>query len=359
MIGYLLLALFLLLSTLSLILAAAETVLLTAPLGFLYQKANAGQRHAQRILEARTRHFSSCLAVYSVHAALTRLASIAAICGAGMHFLTLWGGLVAALVAAFLLVLLESRVRLVAASRAHRLVVLSSVTLTIGCNPLLVWIPAVITTIARGRSEALSTRSRSALAHSTAGLLRLAAWHGPLARDEARSLSALVAFEGVTVGEVMTPAVAVAMLEDETSLRSALNRPETFTFAALPLYSQTREKITGYTQTKDLLRAALAGTAPEAPIASLRRPLLCVPRSAGIGRALALLAKTNEPIAQVVEASGTVVGLVTRTDLLETVLGVDMADEAQRPSDIHKLAAQLRDRRLAEVRSRYVDLPQA
>jgi CBS domain containing-hemolysin-like protein len=168
-----------------------------------------------------------------------------------------------------------------------------------------------------------------------------------------------VAFEGITVEEVMTPSVAMAMLEEKTALGSALSAPETFAFAALPLFHRDRESVGGYVLTVDLLRAALAGAVPDMPLSALRRPLLSVPRSAGIGRALALLTKTEEPMAQVVDSTGSVVGLVTRTDLMETVLGVDMAEESQRPSDIHRLAADLRDRRLAEVRSRYVDLPQA
>lgn len=359
MIGTLLFALSLLLASLGCLLAAAEIALLTLPLGYLYQRANAGQRPARRVLEARTKHLSSCLAVLHVHGSLVRLSAVAVVCTSMSILTQWWWGLLTAGAFGMALLVIESRLRLVAAARSHRLVGLTSAALVMGCSPLIVWIPALVSAVGRGRKDAIATRSRSALAHATTSLLRLAAWHGPLARDEAKALSSLVAFEGITVAEVMTPSVAMAMLKEDTPLRLALASPETFAFAALPVFRDQREQVTGYILTADLLRAALAGTAPETPLSELRRPLLSVPRSAGIGRTLALLAKTEEVIAQVIESSGTSVGLVTRTDLLETVLGMDLADEPQRPSDIHRLAAELRDRRLAENRSRYVDLPQA
>ena len=69
----------------------------------------------------------------------------------------------------------------------------------------------------------------------------------------------------------------------------------------------------------------------------------------------------REQIGIVTDEFGTVRGLVTLEDLLETILGTEILDESDQVADLRQLAVQLRNnrlRRLKDERRLVVDIPE-
>jgi len=107
------------------------------------------------------------------------------------------------------------------------------------------------------------------------------------------------------------------------------------------------DNIIGYVLSRDVLVAALRGDGNH-PVRSLLRPVVFIPENVGLDRALEEFLQRRQHLFIVVDEYGGVEGLLTLEDVLETILGAEIVDEADRVVDLRQLAQQRRDRRIAQ-----------
>ena len=105
---------------------------------------------------------------------------------------------------------------------------------------------------------------------------------------------------------------------------------------------------------REALLAAARGASRDTPLDQFRRDVHFLPETAPLSAALRHFLAEHEHLAMAVDEFGGVSGIVTLEDLVETILGVEIIDESDRVVDMRRLAAQLRDRRLARHRDRRV-----
>ena len=98
---------------------------------------------------------------------------------------------------------------------------------------------------------------------------------------------------------------------------------------------------------KDILRAALAGR-HTVPISKLRREVGFIPENVTLERALEQFLQKRQHLFMVVDEYGGVEGLLTMEDVLETMLGAEIIDEADHVVDLRALAKHRRDVRIAQ-----------
>ena len=79
----------------------------------------------------------------------------------------------------------------------------------------------------------------------------------------------------------------------------------------------------------------------DAPLSSLRRELFVVPETLPTPELLKNLTEMRLQIALVVNEYGSVMGLVTMEDLVETMLGMEIVDETDTAIDMQALAREL------------------
>ena len=203
---------------------------------------------------------------------------------------------------------------------------------------------------ASGRSaqgEAAS-RLRCAGRGEVSALVDTASNQGTLRGDESRVLSNMRRFEELLVEQVMTPRIVVAMMPANATAKDLLEAPDVASYSRIPLYQGERDTVTGYVLHREVL-AALARGESDAPLSRFARPLLSVSESMTLGAALRGFLGHHEHVAMVIDEHGTISGLVTLEDVIETILGREIVDEDDRVADLRVLAAQARDRRLARM----------
>lgn len=132
-------------------------------------------------------------------------------------------------------------------------------------------------------------------------------------------------FSEKRVREVMVPRPDMVMLDASQTLRAATPIILDTDYSRYPLYTGTRETITGIVFSKDILRAYATGTA-QRKLAEIARPPLFVPESKHISELFADLQRSRNHLALVVDEYGSVSGLVTLEDLLEEIVG-EIQDE--------------------------------
>ena len=118
---------------------------------------------------------------------------------------------------------------------------------------------------------------------------------------------------------IMTPRPRVQWVDLDSSNDKILSKVRACPHAQLLVCRGSVDEIVGIVRKQDLIDQVLAGGAPNVEQA-MHAPLI-VPKSTAILRTLDLFRKTPVHTAIVVDEFGMLQGIVTRTDLLETVAG--------------------------------------
>ncbi|WP_269621227.1 CBS domain-containing protein [Zhongshania sp. BJYM1] len=137
----------------------------------------------------------------------------------------------------------------------------------------------------------------------------------------------------------MTPRLVIFSLAESAIVSEVVDGNDVIPFSRIPVYADEPEKITGFIR-KDELMLAMARS-PNEPLSSLRRELFVVPESLAASELLKKLTEMRLQIALVVNEYGSVMGVVTMEDLVETMLGMEIVDETDTAVDMQALAREL------------------
>ncbi len=228
----------------------------------------------------------------------------------------------------------------------------------------LVLVSEGITRLLKRRSEA-TTVSKEEIA----ALARLGQEQGILGASEGRILSNLFRFANIATRDIMTPRTVMFSLPANTRVGELVprgnlkeseggsSRPEdtlrrsTMIFSRIPVYDDSPETIVGYVL-KDEIFLRAARDELDLPLAKIVRKLEVVPDSLPLPALFERLVATQEQIALVVDEYGGVAGVVTMEDVLETLLGLEIVDEADDAVDMREMARRKwRERRAALERA--------
>ncbi len=179
-------------------------------------------------------------------------------------------------------------------------------------------------------------------------LVETAREEGALDPGEYRIMTNIMQLSSIDVQDVMTPRTVVFGLPATMTVEEALRQPELQMYSRLPVYEGTDpDSVIGYVVTKDILRAALAGR-KTAEVGKLKRTVHFVPENISLERALEQFLQHRQHMFMVVDEHGGVEGLITMEDVMETMLGAEIVDEADHVVDLRQLAKQRRDARIAQ-----------
>jgi CBS domain containing-hemolysin-like protein len=180
-------------------------------------------------------------------------------------------------------------------------------------------------------------------------LVETARDEGALDPGEYRIMTNIMQLSSIEVTDVMTPRTVVAGLASDMTVADAIKRPELQTFSRMPVYEGADlDTVTGYVMTKDILRAAVAGR-QTVEIGRLKRDIGYIPENITLDHALEQFLQQRQHVFMVVDEHGGVEGIITMEDVLETMLGAEIVDEADHVVDLRALAKQRRDARVARI----------
>ncbi len=187
--------------------------------------------------------------------------------------------------------------------------------------------------LARGKKQVLVSREE------LAALADLGAREGVVDEEESRILKNLFRLGKVRVHDIMTPRTVVHALPASQTVAEALATSPTIRLSRLPIYGDNRDDVHGFVLRSDLLLRA-AEQRGEMPLSELSRPIEVVPENLSLRGLLERLMNRRAHIALVLDEYGGTSGIVTMEDLLETLLGLEIVDEADAVQDMQELARQ-------------------
>lgn len=162
---------------------------------------------------------------------------------------------------------------------------------------------------------------------------------GELDENESRILKNVFRLPGLRVSDIMTPRTVVFSLQQDLTTAEALALRSQIQFSRIPIYAANRDEVTGFVLKSDLFSDQVHN-AGQSHLRDLKRPLSRVPDDLPLNVALEQLLTSREHIQLVVDEHGGMDGIVTLEDVVETLIGIEIVDEADQIEDMRRLARQ-------------------
>lgn len=155
--------------------------------------------------------------------------------------------------------------------------------------------------------------------------------------SEGRVLNNLFQLAELRATDVMTPRTVIFAVPETETVGALVARDEELRFSRIPIHQGTLDQVTGYVLRSDILLRA-ARDQHDTPLSELRRDLKTVPDEQPLSELLERLLDQQTHMALVRDDNGTVTGLVTLEDVVETLFGTEIIDEADNVADLRELA---------------------
>ncbi|MBC8767471.1 DUF21 domain-containing protein [Arenibacter sp. BSSL-BM3] len=197
----------------------------------------------------------------------------------------------------------------------------------------ILWVLQLFTKLIGNKGEHGSVFSREDFSAMT----DLAHEEGVFQESESTIIRNLLNFDKIKVKDVMTPRAVVKIAEESTTIKDFYDANQNMPFSRIPVYSKKMDNITGYVLKYMILEDIIKKNG-NAPLSSIKREILVSNRQTPIPELLETFISKSEHIALVVDEYGSISGVVTMEDILETLLGLEIMDESDNVEDLQHLA---------------------
>ncbi len=311
-----------------------EASLLSMPRGHVETLAERGTRTGRLLYRLKTEIDRPLAAILT----LNTVAHTVGAAGVGAQAAKLYGssavGIAGAIMTLLILIASEIIPKTIGAVYARQL---SPVTawatqgMIVLCFPL-VWSLEKINRLFGGAEDRAGV-SRTELAV----MMRLGHEGGALEGREYQLVSNLLALRDVSLKTILTPRTVMKALPESLTLESAMAEHGPLRFSRMPVYADSIDSVTGYVHRYEI-HDAIASGAGSRTLKEISKPINVLPEQSSVSKALDLMLREQAQIVLVVDEYGSVEGLVTLEDLLETLLGAEIIDETDPAVDMRELA---------------------
>jgi CBS domain containing-hemolysin-like protein len=312
----------------------AEAVLLSMTPSYIAALEEKGRRPARRLKHLKDNVDRPLAAILS----LNTIAHTVGAAGVGAEAAAIWGssavGLASAVMTLLILFLSEIIPKTIGAVYWRQLSVptAEAIQLLIWVLFPLVWLSELLTSLIVGdKKQEIVTREE------VAATAAMSAETGQLETEEHHILSNLLRLRSLTVKDIMTPRTVIFGFPEEMDVGELLKQHHDLQMSRIPVYVGTIDEVTGFVLKTDVLLAQ-ARDKFDTKLRDLRRPINAIPSSASLPDAFELLLNQREHLVLVVDEYGGTDGLLTMEDLIETLLGTEIVDEADTAADMQHLA---------------------
>jgi CBS domain containing-hemolysin-like protein len=245
-------------------------------------------------------------------------------------------GIVSTVMTVLILVASEIIPKTIGATYWKQLAHFTTTALNILIFPLkytgILWVLQLTTKLigGKGHGSVLSRESFAAMAD-------IAHEEGVVDTSESKVIKNLLTFKQVQAKDVMTPRTVMKTENETTDIETFFNANSNIRFSRIPIYSENPDNITGLVLKDDVFKEMAFGHGNKL-LSDVKRPIIVVNRSLPIPTLFERLVESRNHMALVVDEYGSVSGLVTMEDVIETLLGMEIMDESDNVSDLQMLA---------------------
>lgn len=160
---------------------------------------------------------------------------------------------------------------------------------------------------------------------------------GVFQESESKVIKNLLNFKDIHAKDVMTPRTVMKTETETMTIEAFFNENHNIRFSRIPVFTDTPDNITGLVLKDDVFKEMAFGNGNK-KLSDVKRNIIIVNRSMPIPKLFEELVESKNHMALVVDEFGSVSGIVTMEDVIETLLGLEIMDESDNVADLQLLA---------------------
>ncbi|MBF8148943.1 DUF21 domain-containing protein [Winogradskyella sp. F6397] len=172
---------------------------------------------------------------------------------------------------------------------------------------------------------------------SFAAMAEIAEEEGVFEENESKVIKNLLSFKEVQAKDVMTPRTVMKTENEKMTVEAFFKANSNIRFSRVPVYTDDADNITGLVLKAEAFKEMALGNGSKL-LSEIKRSIIIVNRNLPIPTLFEQLLESRNHLALVVDEYGTVSGLLTMEDVIETLLGLEIMDESDNVSDLQLLA---------------------
>ncbi|TRZ45959.1 CNNM domain-containing protein [Robertkochia solimangrovi] len=246
-------------------------------------------------------------------------------------------GIVSALMTFLILVVSEIIPKTIGATYWKKLANFTSKALTFMIWPLkytgILWLLQLTTKLIGGKHAHGSVFNRE----DFTAMADIAQEEGVFQESESNFIKNLVRFNEIQAKDIMTPRTVIKTASADQTIEAFFKENPKLRFSRIPIYQEKMDNITGFVLKDQVLEEMINGNGHN-PLSTLNREILVTKRSIPLPKLFEKFIQNRDHIALVVDEYGSISGLVTMEDIIETLLGLEIVDESDNVEDLQLLA---------------------
>ena len=195
----------------------------------------------------------------------------------------------------------------------------------------LVWVLEKLTRLISSNSTQVSVSREDISA-----MVSVATEEEVIETEEKKMIQNLLKLDEVTAHEIMTPSAVVEMIPNTMTIREYYESE--ITHSRIPVYDEENDEyIIGYVLRQEVLEK-MAEDKFETPLQDILRPIMAFSEEDSVADIWEKLLEKKEHISVILDEYGSMRGIVTMEDVIETMLGHEIVDEKDEVVDMQEYA---------------------
>ena len=310
-----------------------EATLLSTPLSFITGLEEQGRKGAERLKKLKQNPDRPISAILCLNTIANTVG--ASIVGSLVYevYGDAWVGVFSTIFTFCILILSEIIPKTIGASDWRSLAIPASsvINLMIVITFPLVWILERLQRRISSRSEQVSVSREDISA-----MVSVATEEEVIEKEEKKMIQNLLKLDEVTAHEIMTPSVVVEMAPSNMTIREFYDSDNTHS-RILVYDEENDEYILGYVLRQEVLEK-MAEDKFTATLNDILRPVLHFKEEDSVSDIWEVLLEKKEHISVILDEYGSLRGIVTMEDVIETMLGHEIVDEKDEVVDMQEYA---------------------
>ncbi|MEN8927930.1 MAG: hemolysin family protein [Flavobacteriales bacterium] len=195
-----------------------------------------------------------------------------------------------------------------------------------------VWLSQRITgLLKKNKVESVLSRSDFAV------IAKKTAKGGSIEENEHAIIDNLLNMNELTVDDVMTPKTVMVLVSENLTVQEFYAKHKKNPFSRVPVYKNSEDIVTGFVL-RDTILEELVNQNKTTLLADLKRDIVSVEDTMALQDCMKRLIDEDAHMAIVNNRHGSLVGIITLEDIIETLLGIEIIDETDLVADLQALA---------------------
>ena len=190
------------------------------------------------------------------------------------------------------------------------------------------------------------SRDKNSIRQDIMAMVTLGNEDGVIEEQELTILRNILDAKEIKISSIMTPRTVVFSIDANATVRDFISKYSSIPFSKIPIYEENPENITGYVNKLEIIEEEKYHSNKK--IITIKKNIMTMIYSIKLLSALQKMLKYKAQIAIIVDEYGTIMGIVTMEDIIESLLGLEIIESKDIAEDMQSLARFLWKKRIKE-----------